>query len=118
METYDERIEDMKRRAEQRETMRYPEAFREDAVELVDDLRGEDWTQKRISEALQIPWVTLRRWREGGDTDDGQTAEGFRPVEVVDDDRGGEAIAVVSPDGWRIEGVSVGQAVEVLRRLG
>ena len=63
MEQIEAKIEELKRRAEQRETIRYPKDFKEDAVEAVDRLRTKGWTQTAISEALGIPWVTLKRWR-------------------------------------------------------
>ncbi len=55
MSSCDEQIEDLKKRAEQRGSLRYPEAFREDAVELVETLRDEDWPQQRISERPRDP---------------------------------------------------------------
>jgi hypothetical protein len=39
-------------------------------------------------------------------------------VEVVQDLEDTASISLVSPNGWRIEGLSLGQVVEVARRLG
>ena len=117
MEDIESIIEGLKRRAEQRETMRYPKDFQEDAVEVVDSLRGKGWTQKAVSEALEIPWVTLKRWREDSeDTSKENALEGFRPVEVIDG-TGTHPRALVSPSGWRIEGLPLAELVEVARRL-
>lgn len=116
MSSYAEKFEELRRRADERESMRYPEQFRNDAVALVDQLRDEGWTQKAISEALEIPWGTLGRWREKTN-EAPQTPDGFRPVEVVDAESGRQGVSVVSPAGWRIEGLSLGQALDALRRL-
>jgi transposase-like protein len=119
-------IEDLKRRADQRTNSRYPEEFRQDAVRLVDRLRKAGWTQKRISSEIEVPWVTLRRWRsKRSSTATSETsgaAESFRPVAIVEEpaapETETEGVALVSPSGWRIEGLTVTQAVEAARRLG
>lgn len=118
MSTYDEQIEELKIRAGERDSLRYPEAFRKDAVELVETLREEDWTQKRISESLEIPWATLGRWCKQANGEDSERPDGFRPVEVVRDQGEEDGISLVSPNGWRIEGLSLTEVVEVARRLG
>ncbi len=116
-------IEDLKRRADRRTNSRYPEEFRQDAVRLVDRLRKAGWTQKRISSEIDVPWVTLRRWRsKRSTTARSETSESFRPVAIVEEPTAPEAetegVALVSPSGWRIEGLTVTQAVEAARRLG
>ena len=113
MEAIESRIKDLKLRATERETTRYPEDFKEDALALVAYLREKGWTQQAISEAVEIPWVTLRRWREQSSPDDGQPC-GFRPVAVVGEKR--EPV-LISPSGWRIEGLTVAQLVDVAGRL-
>lgn len=118
MSMYDEKIEELKTRADERDSLRYPKAFRDDAVELVEVLRDEGWTQKRISDALEIPWATLGRWCDQANGEDEERPEGFRPVEVVRDGGEPEGISLVSPNGWRIEGLSLTEVVEVARRLG
>jgi transposase-like protein len=114
-------IEDLKRRADRRTNRRYPEEFRQDAVRLVDRLRKAGWTQKRISSEIEVPWVTLRRWRsKRSTTATSETSESFRPVAIVEEPAAPEAegVALVSPSGWRIEGLTVTQAVEAARKLG
>ena len=113
MEAIESRIKDLKLRSVERENTRYPADFKEDALALVADLREKGWTQQAISEALEIPWVTLRRWREQSSPDDGQSL-GFRPVAVVGEKR--EPV-LVSPSGWRIEGLTVAQLIDVAGRL-
>ena len=120
MESIEMKIEDLKERAASRETMRYPEAFKQDATEVVGRLREDGFTQTDISDLLEIPWVTLARWKDSSDdAEESGVASGFRPVKVVDDPSGeveGEPV-LVAPSGWRIEGLSVTEVVEVARRL-
>jgi transposase-like protein len=116
-------IEDLKRRAAQRKNSRYPEEFRQDAVRLVDRLRKAGWTQNRISREMEVPWVTLRRWRsKQSSTATTEVPESFRPVAIVEEpaapETENEGVALVSPSGWRIEGLTVTEAVEAARRLG
>ncbi|WP_206524442.1 hypothetical protein, partial [Lujinxingia sediminis] len=107
------KIDDLKARAKTRDTMRYPRAFKDDAVELVSELSEQGWTQQAIGEALEIPWVTLNRWRDAA-TPGEEQAENFRPVTLSEPKT---QPALVSPSGWRIEGLSVAQLIEVARRL-
>lgn len=107
------KIEGLKERAVRRETVRYCENFKEDAVSLVGELRQKRWTQKRISKELEIPWVTLSRWNSDSTTDNGKGAE-FRPVKVIDSR---STPALVSPSGWRIEGLTLDELIKVAGRL-
>jgi transposase-like protein len=108
---YTERIEALRLEAAERETLQYPADFRDQAVALVDELRADGWTQKAVSEALDICWQTLRRWRNQDPDGD----EGFRAVDVAA--RPAAEPRLVSPSGWRIEGLSVEELVDVARRL-
>ena len=117
MSQYEEQIDQLKVQAAARDSIRYPEAFKDDAVGLVAELRDAGWTQTAISEALDIPWATLGRWCDDANKDETGQSEGFRPVEVVEDLEGA-GVTLVSPAGWRIEGLTVAQAVEAARRLG
>ena len=38
--------------------MGYPEAFKENATDVIRHLRSEGFTQKDASERLEIPWLT------------------------------------------------------------
>ena len=61
MEQIEARIEDLRKRAADRETMRYPEAFKEDATDVVQHLRTKGFNQQEVSELIEIPWGTLAR---------------------------------------------------------
>lgn len=117
MEPIEAKTEDHKQRAAARKTQRYPEEFKEDATDVVRQLRADGFTQKEVSDLLEIPWVTLARWKDSGQpcepTKDSST---FRPVKVVEDTADCDPV-LVSPAGWRIEGLSVTELVEVARRL-
>ena len=106
-----DRIEALRLEAAERETLQYPEDFRRRAVVLVEQLRADGWTQKAVSEALDICWQTLRRWRNQHPDGD----EGFRAVDVAARPAGEPRL--VSPSGWRIEGLSVEELFDVARRL-
>lgn len=114
-ESLTERIETLKEKAAARETLRYPEEVRQLAIELVDELRGRGLSQERTSQRLDIPWKTLQRWLRKRD-ESRRGANGFRPVGVAPKrDQG--APVLVAPSGWRIEGLSVDELVDVARRL-
>lgn len=119
-DTYEERISELKIEADERESLRYSETFRAKAVELVGRLKVDGWTQRRISQELEISWQTLGRWCRQAESDGTEAgSESFRPVEIVADSSGSaDGIALVSPSGWRIEGLTVAEAVEAARRLG
>ena len=59
MEQMEARIEDLKQRKAARDKMRYSEAFKADATAVVRRLRKDGLTKSRISDCLDIPWVTL-----------------------------------------------------------
>lgn len=68
----------------------------------------------QISDEVGVCFETLRRWCVA----DGQgTTRAMVPVHVVDDGGGG-SVAVCSPSGYRIEGLSLPEAVAALRALG
>ena len=120
-DSYEDRILELLIEAEERETLRYPEAFPEKAVGLVAELKGAGWTQTRITKELDISWVTLGRWCEEADSDsEGELTDSFRPVEVVAGEQTAEEdpVVLISPAGGRIEGLTVAEAVEAARRIG
>jgi hypothetical protein len=107
------KIEGLKERAARRETTRYSNSFKEDAVCLVDELRQKKWTQKRINKELEIPWITLNRWKSDSTAGSGLDAK-FRPIKVIDSH---STPTLISPSGWRIEGLTLDELIEVAGRL-
>jgi len=67
-----------------------------------------------LSAELGIPAETMRRWLQPTDAGD---ARALVPVEVVDSAAEPRTVAVVSPTGWRLEGLEVAEAVAVLKAL-
>lgn len=90
---------------------RYPAELRRRAVTVVNALRGEGASWRQVSAAVGLRADTLQRWCGGGSL----TAEAsLVPVEVVGD-RGG--VSILSPKGWRVEGLSLADAASLLRSL-
>ena len=67
---------------------------------------GVSWT--KLSESLGIAVATIQRWAETS----GERSGGLARVRVV---RDSGAVSVVSPDGWRIEGLDAAQALAFVR---
>lgn len=91
---------------------RYPAVLRERITAYAKSRRddGEGWAT--ISDELSVPWETLRRWSLGA-----KRSSAMVPVEVIAPTVVAEGVAVVSPTGWRLEGLDVREAVAVLRAL-
>lgn len=106
----EEKIESLRERAVKRETNRYSAKFKQDALKVVAQAKAAGWTQQLISKSLGMPWVTLKRWKEKNTR---ENAGGFRPIKVVDHQRA----TLISPSGWRIEGLTLDELVEVAGRL-
>lgn len=115
-ESLSQRIVTLKEKANQRESLRYPPKIRRMALELVDELRAEGMSQKRVGQTLDIPWGTIRRWRKKRDGYQKEDASGFVRVGVSAGASDASA-SLVSPSGWRIEGLSLDELVEVAGRL-
>lgn len=75
--------------------------------------RGRNWTA--IAEALGVSSSGLIRWSRQQVV----RCEGAVPVEVrLEESSDATAVTVVSPAGYRIEGLGVSEALAVLRELG
>jgi hypothetical protein len=69
--------------------------------------RGQSW--QTIGRFFAIPHETVRRFVSG------TAVPTFVPVEVVDTMGGG--LALVSPNGYRVEGLAAADVAEILLRL-
>jgi hypothetical protein len=69
---------------------------------------GVSWHQ--ISSELGVRFETLQRWCERAPT--------MRAVEIIPDPPRGTSVAVVSPSGHRLEGLTLDEAIAALRALG
>jgi predicted transcriptional regulator len=109
---YRGKLDELRRRGGRR--WRAPEALREEIAAWASELRSGGYTLSAIAAAVGLSESTMGRWllpREGT----GQ----LRRVRVAAApghgvDRG---LVVVTPTGYRLEGLAVDEAVEVLRRL-
>jgi len=89
---------------------RYPHALRARLMAWADAERrkGQQWVA--ISDRLGIPCATLQRWCAGSEP-------AFVPV-VVREEPTPDLVSVVAPSGWRLEGLSLSRALELLGRTG
>lgn len=101
-------------------TFRYPEEFQDRMVAWAHAQRDQGTTQAEISRQVDVPWETIRRWTDRRADQAEQTeSTSLVPVQIagaapVSADKG---LVLVSPDGWRLEGLDAEQAVEVFGRL-
>lgn len=110
----------LRREVERRERgvgRRYPTDLRERIVEYARARRadGGSWASI-VSEIGGPPSQTLMRWC----TDDIESAGALVPVDIIAPmaPAPGASIAIVSPTGWRLEGLELAEAVAVLQALG
>ena len=87
---------------------RFSEAQRGEAVSYLDRRRREGASVSLIAEELGVGKTTLERWR----------SRRSRFVRVEPLPEAAMDLSMVSPGGYRIEGLSVDQAVDLLSRLG
>ncbi len=105
-------------------TSRVPERARRAVVAYVAVARCEGLSWRRIVEAVGVSESALRHWC---DEDHAGEAVSLLPVEVIGADgpgpgaepwRGSGAVTLVSPGGYRVEGLGVEQLAALLSRVG
>ena len=96
---------------------RYPESLRQLAVGFAAEAQALGWSGSRIARRLGIAWATLERWCATEPVTEG--AGGMREVVVRDDVLSSAELGavLVTPEGYRIEGLRQEDLVEVLRAL-
>jgi transposase-like protein len=109
----------LRRLAEQHTERGYPQEFRRRALALEAQLTEQGWTQQRLVDALGISRPTLRRWREKyGVLAESKTEKPqLRPVEMSPAVATQTTVRIVSPEGWRIEGLRLDEVAELMGRL-
>ena len=90
---------------------RCPPALREEIVELAKARRREGCSVRKIAIELGVSESGLSRWLQGG-------SGRLRPVRVSEKPSSPSQLVLVTPEGYRLEGLSSISAAEVLRRLG
>jgi hypothetical protein len=111
----DRELQDLRRRlagVSRGRGRRYPALVRERILAWAAARRPrEDWWRE-LSDELGIPEKTLQRWAASRPT----PALSLRPVDVIDEPAE-RTVTVVSPSGIRIEGVTIADAITILKGL-
>ncbi|MEY2934725.1 MAG: hypothetical protein RL033_5474 [Pseudomonadota bacterium] len=92
----------------------FPRDLKERTSIWIAERRAAGATAAQIAAELGLASGTVLRWEKAGK----RSARALVPVEVVADVAVAGALAVVSPSGFRIEGLSFENAVALLRALG
>lgn len=91
---------------------RYSQELREEAVAYVERRKREGASVERIASELGVSSVSLSRWsRAMGNT------KSLVPVEIVANEDPSR-LSLLTPRGYRLEGLSEASAVRLLERLG
>ncbi|HTE56562.1 MAG TPA: hypothetical protein VK698_37170 [Kofleriaceae bacterium] len=95
---------------------RYPEGLRRRVTAWARQRRDGGASLQVLSKELGLSMETVRRWTATArDSTPARTA--LVPVEVIEEPTARLAV-VVSPSGFRLEGLTLDEAVAVLARLG
>ena len=96
-------------------TRRYPAKLRAEVLSAVTAPRAAGWSWERLSDELDISIETLRRlWQDEQRGD----RPALAPVEVVTELGGVSGdISVMTPAGFRVDGLGVDDAVRLIRAL-
>lgn len=93
---------------------RYPEELRELAISFAIEQLKFGASKLKIAAQLGIRTSTLQRWLEP----DKDLEHDFLPVAMLQTKADHHDIALVSPSGWRITGLGLKQAAELVQILG
>ena len=91
---------------------RYPAELRALAVAVAEERREEPLA--RVAADLGVNTMSLQRWLEQ------EEPAGFRPIEVEPEPAGEPArgLRLITPRGYRVEGLEIEAVVSLLRVLG
>ena len=95
----------------------FPREIKERASRWIAEQRAAGATVSEIADALGLASGTVLRWSAGSRIE-GKSHRQLVPVEVVHDGFTSRSLSVVSPAGFRIEGVSMAEAAALLKALG
>lgn len=102
---------------------RTPTELKRRILAFADEARSAGWGWQEIAEAVGVHRKTFGSWRS---TAGATPATSMIPVEIVDDGSvsrsssstdSRRSVSVVSPSGWRVEGLDVASAATLLRSL-
>lgn len=95
--------------------VRYPQAVRQEAVAFAQEALASGASLPGIAATLGIGEMTLSRWLE-------PARVGLREVEILGAESSARpsagSVVLVSPSGFRVEGLELPQVAELLRALG
>lgn len=96
---------------------RYPEELRQLAVGFATEARTAGWSGSGIAQRLGVAWATLERWCATQPV--AEVGHGRMREVVVHDDVPSAALepVLVTPEGYRIEGLRQEELVEIIRAL-
>ncbi len=95
---------------------RYNVALKSRVVAFARDQRGQRRSWAKIATELDLRFETLRRWCATS-SPRSPSGRAMRRVEIVPEPAA-RSLTLVSPSGVRVEGVTVDEAVALLRALG
>jgi len=87
-----------------------PPTLKARATSWITEQRAQGRRVAELATELGLAPGTILRWSEGG-------VRALVPVQIIPE-RGATAVAIVSPSGFRIEGLALTDAVRALRELG
>lgn len=90
---------------------RCPAPLKQEIVALTEKRRAEGAPIMTIARELGVSESGLNRWLQ-------KTSGGIRPVRVVEQPAAKDELVLVTPGGYRLEGLSPVSAADLLRRLG
>lgn len=92
----------------------YPTHVRLSVATVAAELRAAGWSDTRLGRELGVAATTVALWLRR------PAPSSFRPVEVVDDalHHAPATLTLVTPHGYRLEGLDLGAATALLARLG
>ena len=100
-----------------RRGQKYPPALETRIIAYARSRRAQGATWDVISAEIDVPFETLRRWSLRESERSGSSAPELVPVRVVPEPLPERVVSLVSPAGFRIEGLALSEAVAVLRAL-
>jgi len=92
---------------------KYPPDLRRRILDWVERAKQAGMTEGGCSARLGIKRGRFAYWRRMKSGE--ETSLALAPITVVDDSRGESGVTFVAPSGYRIEGVTLEQAVALLR---
>jgi hypothetical protein len=100
-------------RVERGRGKRVPAALRARATAWIRRQRSGGASVREIADASSLSYETVRRWAELA----APTRTALVPVTVRPEPDSGDRLVLVSPSGYRVEGLNAEQVVAILREL-